>query len=712
VGLAATGSKTLTRHIAKATAQELKAVGVNLILGPVLDVMGDSHTKVLGPRSFGENPQEVSALGSQFVLGCRDAGLATCGKHFPSFEKLELTHTAATSPPINGSLRHLSQTSLAPFHDAICQNIDAILVGDVAVTSSEMSATHACLSERIVDGLLRKEMGFKGVVVSECLELSLSRDIGIQGAAVMGVRAGCDLVLVCRSLSLQTEALQGLELGIEGGTLEATKVEAAVSRILALKSRCTSWDLALNPTGTQGLKLLRVSHRELSKTAYNKSITVVRDSKGVLPLTSKMTKDRPILLLTPMITPLPSSMYHSSGGNIPETRSSELVFQKFGATLGTHTSTKVIHTSYSAHGVRPRHEDLIDQAAAVVIITASANTNKYQRAFSKHATLLCSQKQHLSGPKPCIVVAVTSPYDFATDPSIDPYICTYDYTECALRSLVGILCGEAQAKGKLPKGVVQAEPEGFRQQWLVEKYNPDRDSTSLTNLLNLIRAGPEAGSIGLDYLSADGLVYQYSDVKTHHFVVRNSSTKDLYGFCAAYYVENNATGYLGLLVVDPKRRKQSIGGSLHTRTIQSLEQISGIVTIELGFPIPIALPGVPSSGETQGSLHEWFGHRGWIFDSFATQSRALFQVPPDWKAPDGLSHSLSRPDVKYEMVHGGQDHAVGILEHIRSIALPPVELVYHSVLTEKANTGIIRAKNIHDGTMIGMWRLICFRTLL
>jgi beta-N-acetylhexosaminidase len=404
VGLAATGSKTLTRHVAKATAQELKAVGVNLILGPVLDVMSDSHTQVLGPRSFGENPQEVSALGNQFIVGCRDAGLATCGKHFPSFEKIELLRAASTSPSINGSLRHLSQTSLAPFHDAIHQNIDAILVGDVAVTSSEMNATHACLSERIVDGLLRKEMGFKGVVVSECLELSLSRDIGIQGAAVMGVRAGCDLVMVCRSLPLQIEALQGLELGIEGGTLEASKVEAAVSRILDLKSRCTSWELALNPTGTEGLRMLSQSHRELSKTAYNRSITVLRDTKGIIPLTSNMTKDRSILLLTPLITPLPSSMYHSPEIGTSESRSSELIFQKFGATLGTHASTKVIHTSYSAHGIRPRHEDLISQAAAVVVITASANTNKYQRAFSKHATLLCSQKLPLSGPKPCIVV--------------------------------------------------------------------------------------------------------------------------------------------------------------------------------------------------------------------------------------------------------------------------------------------------------------------
>jgi beta-N-acetylhexosaminidase len=268
------------------------------------------------------------------------------------------------------------------------------------------------------------------------------------------------------------------------------------------------------------------------------------------------------------------------------------------------------------------------------------------------------------------------------------------------------MCGEAQAKGKLPRGVVHPKSQVSRQQWLVEKYSPARDSTSLTNLLNSVRSGPEATSLGLDCVSADGLMYQQNNIQTHHLVVRNSSTKDLFGFCAAYYVEDNATGYLGLLVVDPRRRKQSIGDSLHTRTLQILEQIPGIAAIELGFPIPVGLPGVPripSSIEGQGLIHEWFRHRGWTFDTFTTQSRILMQIPPDWKAPEGLSNSLSRPSIKYEIVHVGQEHAVGVLGHIRAVALPSFDMLYSSVLKEKATTGIIRAKNAPDGTTIGTW---------
>lgn len=695
LGLAAASSRSLTRQVAKATAQELKAVGVNFVLGPVLDIITDTHSQVLGPRSFGESPENVSALGQQYINGCRDAGLASCGKHFPSFEKLDFLRASSAS------LHDLSRTSLAPFRDAISHGVDAIMVGDVAVNSLDVNEMHACLSERIVNGLLRKDMRFGGVVVSECLELSLSRDIGIQGATVMGIRAGCDLVMVCRSLPLQKEALQGLELGLEGGTLEASKVQASVSRIIKLKTRCTSWEAALSPAGTHGLHLLRKSHKDLSSTAYNRSITVVRDSKGQLPLTNAVVRDRPILLLTPLITPLPSSKYHSQEDTAPEMRSSELIFQRFGAVLGKHASTKVIHTSYSAHGVRSRHEDLISQAAAIVIITADANRNKYQNAFAKHVTLLCNQKLGSVGRVPCAVVAVTSPYDFASDNSVDPYICTYDYTETALRSLVLVLCGETQAQGTLSKAVAQPKAKPSRQQWLVEKFNYERDSTSLTNLLNAVRSDTDSVSLGLDQISTDGFLFSHEKIDSdYQFVVRNSSTKELFGYCASYYVEDSATGYLGFLVVDPKRRKKSIGDSLHSRALLALQQIPGIAVIQLGFSIPTTLPGIPGSGSNREELHEWFSRRDWHIDGSVKRSRITISELQGWKTPEGLSRSLNLPNVKYEILQGGQEIGA-VFEHVRSFSSPEIEMLYKVAPTGKVGSGVIRAKSLNDGEIIG-----------
>ena len=87
------------------------------------------------------------------------------------------------------------------------------------------------------------------------------------------------------------------------------------------------------------------------------------------------------------------------------------------------------------------------------------------------------------------------------------------------------------------------------------------------------------------------------------------------------------------------------------------------------------------------------------------QTRVLLQIPLDWKAPEGLSNSLSRPNIKYEIVHGGQEHAVGVLGHIRAIAPPSFNMLYSTVLKEKASTGVIRAKHALDGITIGTWDL-------
>jgi beta-N-acetylhexosaminidase len=296
--------------------------------------------------------------------------------------------------------------------------------------------------------------------------------------------------------------------------------------------------------------------------------------------------------------------------------------------------------------------------------------------------------------------------------SIDPYICTYDYTEGALRALVRVLCGEVQAKGKLPQLVVETKAQVSKQQWLVEKFVPARDSMSLTNLLNTIKSGSDATPLGLDHVSAEGLFFQHHKIESHQFVVRNSSTKELFGYCAAYSVEGTATGYLGLLLVDSRRRKQSIGDSLHARAIQALEQVPGITSIQLGFTLPMTLPGSPRSGGSHEQVAEWLGRRGWDFDTSTKQLRIFQHVSSDWRPPEGLSRALALSDVKYEFVQGGQEHALGVLEHVNLIASATSQLLYNLVLTEGTSSGIIRAKNLHDGSIIGMWHPSCLLLLL
>jgi beta-N-acetylhexosaminidase len=450
MGIAATGSKELAFEVAKATAEEISACGVNLVMGPCLDVLTNARNQPLGVRTAGDDPQQVSDFGIASMKGYQAAGVATMGKHFPSYGNLEFIGSMLDVPTIPDSLQQLSLSALVPFKNAINQGLDAMMVGGCAMSSKGLEVMHACLSDRVVDGLLRHELKFDGVVISECLEMdALSHNIGVGGGTVMAVNAGCDLVLLCRSYSVQLEAMAGLKAGIESGVVDMSRVWNALRRVLALKSNW-SWEKALNPAGISLLSTLQPSHTALSTRAYNGSITVVRDRNSYLPLPNLIDPGEELLLLTPLVKPLAASaaaraVIESLSVDSPEPAvwehsasviSGEQVFRELGRGLARRRHGRVLHTSYTANGVRPQHEQLINRASAIVLLTADANRNLYQTSFAKHVALLLASDAAGTGAcsgttrkeKPLIVVATSSPIDLLDASSIGTYIATYDFT--------------------------------------------------------------------------------------------------------------------------------------------------------------------------------------------------------------------------------------------------------------------------------------------
>lgn len=372
MGIAATGSVELSYEIAKATATEVSACGVNLMLGPVLDVLNNARYQPLGVRATGDDPQEVSQYGLAAVKGIHDAGMAACGKHFPSWGNLDFLGSNLDVPIITQTLEELSLSALVPFRNAATSGqLGAMFVGGCGISNPSMQVSHACLSDQVVDDLLRNELGFKGVAVSECLEMeALSQDIGVQNGVVMAVEAGCDLVLLCRAYDVQLEALKGLKLGLENGIISKERILTSVKRVQLLKNSCTSWNKALNPPGISLLSQLHPSHLALSRRAYDQSITVFRDREKLLPLSASMHPGEELLLLTPLVKPLPASamtktLEDSKGENKTHGRwltgmsdrsaimSGEGVFREFGKNLARYRNERLLHTSYTANGVRP-----------------------------------------------------------------------------------------------------------------------------------------------------------------------------------------------------------------------------------------------------------------------------------------------------------------------------------------------------------------------
>ncbi|RYP54016.1 hypothetical protein DL769_010416 [Monosporascus sp. CRB-8-3] len=716
MGIAAAGSLDLAYSVAKATATEVSAVGVNLILGPVLDVLTNARHQPLGVRAVGDDPQEASQYAIAMLNGYKDAGLATCGKHFPSYGNLDFLGSSLDMPIITQTLEELSLSALVPFRNAIVSGrLDAMFVGGCGIQNAGMNVMHACLSDQVVDDLLRSDLGFNGVSISECLEMeSLIQEYGVKGGTVMAVEAGNDLILLCRAHDVQLEAISGLQLGIENGIITKDRVYTSLKRVLRMKSTCTSWQKALNPPGLSLLSKIHPSHLALSHKAYEQSITVVRDNDNLLPLSRSLLQEEELLLLTPLVKPLPASaatkslmekgtvkpgtlherFVHQENGAI---MSGEGVFRELGRAMARARNGKLLHTSYTANGLRPVHENLINRASGIIIVTADANRNLYQTGFTKHVAMMCHMLRASGQKKSLIVVAVSSPYDFAMDKSIGTYVCTFDFTETAMSSLVRALYGDFVPQGSMPGTMRKSKKVSkTRQQWLVEDYNRDRDGRGLDDLLKVLA---RSSTPSFPYLTTTAQSFELANpcIEESHFVVRNSSTKALYGFVATYTTKG--IGAIGAIFVDPAKRNVSIGRSLHRRATRALLQ-KGVKRLQLGFTFPGVFPGVPV--DESGGVKGWFAKVGWDTQFPRRLTNLAIEELSTWSAPEGLLPSIQRANISFDLIHG-LDNAESVLNHVVSHGAPEIVELYRFALQETKTCGVVRAKSPNDsllGTVI------------
>lgn len=717
MGITATGSTEMAYEVAKATAEELRAVGINWIMGPCLDVLTNVKNQPLGVRSTSDDPEEVSKYGAAFLKGYRDAGIACCGKHFPSYGNLEFLGSSLDVPVITESLEQLSLSALIPFRYAIKEGIDAMMVGGCAMSSTGVNAMHACLSDQVVEGLLRGKMGFDGVVISECLELEpLGRNIGVQGGTVMAVNAGCDQIIVCRSYTAQQEAFNGLRLGLENGLITEWRLRQSLRRILGLKASCTSWKQALAPDGINMLSALHDPHTKLSKDAYQSSITIVRDKDRLLPLTKILEPDGELLLLSPLLKPLPASAASqnlAARGDSPDMLSnvslsaSETVFREFGRSLARQRNGRVLHAAYTANGLRPLHENLVSRANAIVVITADANRNLYQHGLTKHVSMICKLSQGADQrEKPLVVVSVSSPYDFAMESSIGTYICTYDFTETALQALANVLFGELVPAGALPGSLRQNQKvHQSKQHWLVESWDKARNFNTLDELLAKMQQEPlPSGSSILSGCTSKTFFLNHPAVEENHYVVRNSSTKVLYGFCSTYFFPSTGTGVIGCILVDPDRTNLSIGHSLHKRALKGFTQRPNLKRLQLGSRLPSIALGLPSSNNLgRKRIRQWFSNAGWDTATSRLVCSMLLPNLSSWTTSDALLTSLQSANLEFDFVFGF-DHADSIFDLVKTSSRQGVMEMYQLALADHQGSGIIRARrkgeDVVQGTVI------------
>ena len=237
LGRAGTDGERLAAGFAKALAEELVAVGITLDYAPVLDIHTNPKNPVIGDRALAERADDVAKLGRVIIRALQGAGLAACGKHFPGHGD-----TSADShfelPLVEHAPDRLRAIEFEPFRAAIAEQVAFLMTAHVLVPSLD-DTRPASLSPDIVQTLLRDELKFEGVILSDDLEMkAVSGKYDVPAAAVEAIRAGCDGVLICSGdVDLQARTLEALVHAVESGKIPAKRHDDAFARLKRAKQR-------------------------------------------------------------------------------------------------------------------------------------------------------------------------------------------------------------------------------------------------------------------------------------------------------------------------------------------------------------------------------------------------------------------------------------------------------------------------------------------
>jgi beta-N-acetylhexosaminidase len=235
--LGRSGSEALAARFATALAAELAAVGVTLDYAPVLDIHTNPRNPVIGDRALAETAAEVARLGRAVIRTLQGAGIAACGKHFPGHGDTS-TDSHEELPLVEHSPDRLRAVELEPFRAAVAEDVAFIMTAHVLVPSLDETRP-STLSPRVVQALLREELGFGGVILSDDLEMkAVSARYPVPEAAVAAIKAGCDGVLICSgNVDLQAQALEALLKAAENGEIPQARLDAAEARLRRAKER-------------------------------------------------------------------------------------------------------------------------------------------------------------------------------------------------------------------------------------------------------------------------------------------------------------------------------------------------------------------------------------------------------------------------------------------------------------------------------------------
>lgn len=430
MALGAIDDPALTEQVGRVMGTELAAIGVNLNYAPVCDVNSNPQNPAVGIRSFGDDPCKAAAHAGALIRGMQSAGVAATAKHFPGLGDAAVDSHYEV-PVLNHSRERLETVELPPFKAAVENDVKLIMTGHVGLPALTGNSTlPGTVSRAIMHGLLREEMGFQGVIISDAMEMAaIQQGAGQVIDAIAAVRATVDLLLLNADVNIQQHVFEGLLQAVDRQIISQAELDSSLARIQALKTWLSQFTQpSLDVVGC-------AAHQALAAEVAARSLTLVKDETKQLPL--NLQADEQILVILPELkdlTPADTSSYLQH--TLPE------AIRDYHGRVDT---LLVSHqpTAKEIAAVRSRAA----QADRLIVGTISANI------YTEQAELV---NNLLELDKPIITIALRTPYDLTVYPTAPTHICTYSVHQPAMKAAAAALWGEIDFVGHLPVAVTHS----------------------------------------------------------------------------------------------------------------------------------------------------------------------------------------------------------------------------------------------------------------
>lgn len=503
MALGATRSEKASYDAGYVIGRELNALGVNVNFAPVLDTNNNPQNPVIGVRSISSNPDLVGNLGANIAKGIQDQGVAATAKHFPGHGDTA-TDSHYGLPVVDKPIEELRKTELKPFKMAIENGIDMIMTAHIqfpqvekdTVTSKKDGSQigiPATLSDDIITGVLREEMGYDGVVITDAMNMkAIADNFGELESTKMAINAGIDIVLMPTILRNKTDVekldyiISGVLDAVNSGEIKEEEITDSAERIVKLKIDrgiidLKEDDMSLEEKLEKAKKVVgSIENRDIERRISEEAITVTKNENNILPLNPK--EGEKVLLIAP--------------------NESQLHSMKFGINrLIYENSLKNVHLDAYAYNnigsIDEKLKEKIEEADYIIVASLASNAS-HLKPGNWSRDLPRAVIDYGNGlDKDTVLISLRNPYDVAAYDNARAQVIAYGFkgmdptegdtlfpTKSSgpnIPAAIGVIFGDAEAKGKLPVDIPNLNDDGTMNTE-VNYYNYDHGITNLYDL--------------------------------------------------------------------------------------------------------------------------------------------------------------------------------------------------------------------------------------